>query len=1194
MSSIQSLLFPFCSTVCCIVVIIFQYERSTTVSAWSTVQQGPVLYYYSQRRSVLRESATRRWYNNLDDTSAAAASSCSADAAEVDLSDTVQKQERMLASINEKRNAYHNRITKQSSMSSILFDDYTTAATTTTTNENNNKTSTKQQQQQQQLLDIRILLIDNHDSYTYNLYQYLCTMTTYPVHVIMNDAFTSYDEFVASLHNSPNSAAESIIEAAATTTTKPTKPTTLEKYYDCIILSPGPGQPSQPLDMGIILDVIRSNSQLPILGVCLGHQALGYVYGAHVVLAPRGPVHGLFSCIYYTDDTSKNNDGIGDSNEDESGEMMMMTQCNNNCQLFHGLPQNFNVVRYHSLVVDFPSTTSLIEFHEVEKNELEIEPIAWCSAHVAGCNNNLNRNNNADSDTKNDDSSSICMALRHKKYPHYGVQFHPESIGTGVAGYQLLRNFCDFVDTYTNKYGNSNSHVSNDDVDPVGVEDMSPSTAKTVISNSKDENNDNGNSNKIQSKYRVLIHKLDNTNNSRKEGHSSLPLPIQVFEEIYSHNSNSFFLDSSTGENANLKLDDNNDDQDDNMGGCPIMSNSRFSIMGSNDGPLSRKIEYYGREHEVSRQGLRVIHSNHWPDEVKRVVDEVDIDILSYLRQRLVDHSEFVDYAEIITFDDSSVCDIATTGYKLQRIDEFNQEGSDEDRIPFEYRGGYVGYLGYEVRHDTQCRIFEQEGGAGCNVVNGKDDFIASTTTTITLLKTNPNIPTASFLFVDRSLLYDHQAGDWYMIGIIENDSPEHEDCVSEIVAWLKNMKSRIMLLGQEGQEDQHIVESMISNSRSNIIEEVSFVPRKSILQYQNDIARSYHEIRNGESYELCLTNQFEAEIRLPKKHASPFELYKLLRKRNPAPFSSFINLYYDHEESSSSSSQKNTASVSICCSSPERFLSVTRSQLTASLHTSYGAGYSDQYRRPRRQFVVESKPIKGTKARYFGTTTDGAVESDKYIKLIDSQIAIELSQSVKDRAENLMIVDLLRNDLGRVCQVGSIHVPKLMQIESYATVHQMVSTVRGTLDGDMMNVIDVIEACFPGGSMTGAPKQRSMEILNDIEEGVSRGPYSGCLGYISLNGSMDMNIVIRSAILTPMDKTTSTNDDMEEWKVSVGCGGAITVLSDSDDEYDEMLLKSRVVRSAISDWVAQVTEKCGRHISQADDTSLPRHKQII
>ena len=111
-------------------------------------------------------------------------------------------------------------------------------------------------------------------------------MTTYPVHVIMYDAYMSYDEYVASLHDDANqsiSTVESITEATIT------KPTTLEKYYDCIILSPGPGQPSQPSDMGIVLDVIRSNSQLPILGVCLGHQALGYVYGAQVIiLAPKG------------------------------------------------------------------------------------------------------------------------------------------------------------------------------------------------------------------------------------------------------------------------------------------------------------------------------------------------------------------------------------------------------------------------------------------------------------------------------------------------------------------------------------------------------------------------------------------------------------------------------------------------------------------------------------------------------------------------------------------------------------------------------------------------------------------------------------------------------------------------------------------------------------------------------------------
>jgi len=207
------------------------------------------------------------------------------------------------------------------------------------------------------------------------------------------------------------------------------------------------------------------------------------------------------------------------------------------------------------------------------------------------------------------------------------------------------------------------------------------------------------------------------------------------------------------------------------------------------------------------------------------------------------------------------------------------------------------------------------------------------------------------------------------------------------------------------------------------------------------------------------------------------------------------------------------------------------------------------------------------------------------------------LRDSIKDRAENLMIVDLLRNDLGRVCRVGSVHVPKLMHIESYATVHQMVSTVRGTLDtGDNStnkNAIDVLESCFPGGSMTGAPKQRTIEILEEIEEGVSRGPYSGCLGYISLNGCMDMNIVIRSAVLTPSNKPSRSNNDggpeSETWNISIGCGGAITALSKSDDEYKEMLLKSQVVQNTISSWVARARIERAQHFRCPNESSLQK-----
>jgi para-aminobenzoate synthetase len=275
--------------------------------------------------------------------------------------------------------------------------------------------------------------------------------------------------------------------------------------------------------------------------------------------------------------------------------------------------------------------------------------------------------------------------------------------------------------------------------------------------------------------------------------------------------------------------------------------------------------------------------------------------------------------------------------------------------------------------------------------------------------------------------------------------------------------------------------------------------PRPSASGPPPDYADAFDEVqrqlRAGNSYEVNLTYR-----EMLVSDVDPVTAYLRLRAANPAPYAGYLQHHGRH----------------LLSSSPERFALVDRNRW------------------------LETKPIKGTTPR--------AADPDA-----DAANRLALADDPKFRAENLMIVDLLRNDLSMVCDVGTVTVPVLMEVESYPSVHQLVSTVRGHLR-DGVSTVQALRTLFPAGSMTGAPKLRTMRIIEDVE-GSPRGAYAGAFGWIGANGRADLGVVIRSLVARRED---------DRWRYELGTGGGITVRSDVGEEYAETRWKAERLRAAV------------------------------
>jgi anthranilate synthase component 1 len=327
----------------------------------------------------------------------------------------------------------------------------------------------------------------------------------------------------------------------------------------------------------------------------------------------------------------------------------------------------------------------------------------------------------------------------------------------------------------------------------------------------------------------------------------------------------------------------------------------------------------------------------------------------------------------------------------------------------------------------------------------------------------------------------------------------------AELDHWRQSM---LRVLGQAAaasEAGEFNAEEMRTDAHGVDSANVTVSWRDSDEQYAELVRRCQASIREGDAYQLCLTTQVSVTAHAgaegesaddePAAH-DPVAIYRRLRRSSPAHHGAYLRI----------------GETTLLSASPETFLRVVDG-------------------------VVQTRPIKGTRPRHTDAERDAA-------------LAAELAANDKEQAENLMIVDLMRNDLARICQLGTVTVTSLLQVESYAHVHQLVSTVEGRLQPGL-DVLDAVAACLPAGSMTGAPKRRSIELLAQLEAG-PRGIYSGAFGYLGVDGSADLAMVIRSIVVTGSLAT-------------IGAGGGVTALSDPEAEVAEMHLKAAALLRVVT-----------------------------
>ncbi|MFF2273848.1 aminodeoxychorismate synthase component I [Agromyces sp. NPDC058136] len=347
--------------------------------------------------------------------------------------------------------------------------------------------------------------------------------------------------------------------------------------------------------------------------------------------------------------------------------------------------------------------------------------------------------------------------------------------------------------------------------------------------------------------------------------------------------------------------------------------------------------------------------------------------------------------------------------------------------------------------------------------------------------------PDAAFLFLDRVIVFDHAARVVRLVWLDSDDDDSNDDS-GGADAWADEQQAALGdgFSGEAATRDAPAADGTPATEHPPVARW-----RHDAARYAELIDACQAAIVRGDAYQLCLTNRVDLDV-----HPDPAGTYLALRASSPSHHGGYVRF----------------GEFSLLSASPELFLHIEPTGL------------------------VSTKPMKGTRPRDADPARDAALRA-------------ELLASDKERAENLMIVDLMRNDLGRIAELGSVGVDGLLEVEEYPHVHQLVSTVRARI-APQLTAVDVVRAAFPAGSMTGAPKHSAMSILHGLEEG-PRGVYSGAFGYLGVDGGADLAMVIRSIVLAPSG-------------ASIGTGGGITALSIAAEEIEETRVKARALLAVL------------------------------